>query len=157
MSDAKNPFRPLDDDARQTMATLLRDTHAALAVIDPQTGAPSVTRIGFVWLDGQALTIISTLSTHTGALDANPACGLMLGQPEPKGDPLTYPRLSLDARAETLDKAAWRDRYIAARPKTKLYFDFTDFRLIRFNVDKGLLNGGFGKAYKVTPADLPRL
>ena len=156
MANQNDPFRPLDDDAREIMAGLLGETHAALAVIDPETGSPSVTRIGFLWLGGQAMTIISTLSTHTAALDANPACGIMLGQPEPKGDPLTYPRLSLDTTAQTLDKAEWRDRYIAARPKTKLYFDFTDFRLIRFNVTKGLLNAGFGKAFKVTPADLPQ-
>ena len=152
----KDPFRPLDDDARDVLATLLQEDHAALAVIDPESGAPSVTRIGFAWLEGQAFTLISTLSLHTAALDANPACGVMLGTPEPKGDPLTHPRLSLEARAEIADKAAWRDRYIAARPKTKLYFDFTDFRLVRFDVQKGLLNGGFGKAFKITKDDLPK-
>ena len=151
----KDPFRPLDDEAHALLATLVAVDHAALAVIDPESGAPSVTRIGFAWLEGQAFTLISTLSLHTAALDANPACGVMLGTPEAKGDPLTHPRLSLEARAEVADKAAWRDRYIAARPKTKLYFDFTDFRLVRFDIQKGLLNGGFGKAFKIAPGDLP--
>ncbi|MEM9350103.1 MAG: pyridoxamine 5'-phosphate oxidase family protein [Pseudomonadota bacterium] len=151
----KDPFRPLDDDARATMAELLRESHAALAVIDPATGAPSVTRIGFTWLEGQAFTIVSTLSPHTAALDANPACGLMVGTAPAKGDPLTHPRLSLDAQAIRDDKAAWRDRYLAARPKTKLYYDFTDFGLFRFDISSGLFNAGFGKAFKVTPADLP--
>lgn len=155
MENKKDPFRPLDDEAREMMATLLTEQHAALAVIDPETGTPQVTRIGFTWLDGQALTIISTLSLHTTALDANPLCGLMVGTPGSKGDPLTHPRLSLDARAVTGDKGAWRDRYLAARPKTKLYYDFTDFRLIEFQISSGLLNGGFGKAYKVTVEDLP--
>ncbi|MEM8593173.1 MAG: pyridoxamine 5'-phosphate oxidase family protein, partial [Pseudomonadota bacterium] len=125
----KDPFRPLDDDARALMAELLTAGHASLAVIDPETGGPSVTRIGFLWLEGQAFTIISTLSLHTTALTANPACGIMVGEPSGKGDPLTHPRLSLDCRAETADKAAWRDRYLAARPKTRLYYDFTDFGL----------------------------
>lgn len=152
----KNPFRPLDDEARSLLAGLMAEDHAALAVIDPETGGPSVTRIGFLWLEGNAFTLISTLSLHTAALDANSACGIMLGTPGTKGDPLTHPRLSLDAKAEIADKTAWRDRYLAARPKTKLYYDFTDFRLVRFAVDKGLLNGGFGKAFKVTPDDLPK-
>jgi len=151
----KDPFRPLDEEARSTMADLLTETHAALAVIDPVTGAPSVTRIGFVWLEGRAFTIISTLSPHTAALDANPACGLMVGTAAAKGDPLTYPRLSLDAQAVRDDKDAWRERYLTARPKTKLYYDFTDFGLIRFDVSGGLLNAGFGKAFKVSAADLP--
>ncbi|MEM9855541.1 MAG: pyridoxamine 5-phosphate oxidase, partial [Pseudomonadota bacterium] len=56
-----DPFRPLDDESRAITARLLAETHAALAVIDPQTGGPSVTRIGFVWLEGSAFTIISTL------------------------------------------------------------------------------------------------
>lgn len=151
----KDPFRPLDDEARELMADLLTADHAALAVIDPATGSPQVTRIGFAWLEGQALTLISTLSGHTSALDENPACGIMVGSPGPKGDPLTHPRLSLEAHAAEIDKAAWRDRYLKARPKTTLYYDFTDFRLIRFDIRSGLLNGGFGKAFKVTPPDLP--
>ncbi|MEM1375413.1 MAG: pyridoxamine 5'-phosphate oxidase family protein [Pseudomonadota bacterium] len=153
--DKTDPFRPLDDAARTLITELVGEAHAALAVIDPETGAPSVTRIGFAWLEGQAFTLISTLSGHTAALDANPACGVMLGSPGPKGDPLTHPRLSLDARAKVADKVAWRERYLAARPKVKLYYDFTDFRLVRFDVCSGLLNGGFGKAFKVTADDLP--
>ncbi|MEL7300520.1 MAG: pyridoxamine 5'-phosphate oxidase family protein [Pseudomonadota bacterium] len=156
MGEKTDPFRPLDDEAREMMAALLQAEHAALAVIDPETGTPQVTRIGFTWLEGAALTIISTLSTHTAALAANPACGLMVGTPGQKGDPLTHPRLSLDARAVLRDKAAWRERYIAARPKTKLYYDFTDFGLYEFEVTGGLLNGGFGKAYKIAPTDLPK-
>ncbi|MEM1234034.1 MAG: pyridoxamine 5'-phosphate oxidase family protein [Pseudomonadota bacterium] len=152
----KDPFRPLDDEARALMVELLGADHAALAVINPETGSPSVTRIGFVWLEGQAFTLISTLSGHTAALEANPACGVMVGSPGPKGDPLTHPRLSLEARAEVADKAAWRAHYLAARPKVKLYYDFSDFRLVRFEVQSGLLNGGFGKAFKVTAADLPK-
>ncbi|MEM6727042.1 MAG: pyridoxamine 5'-phosphate oxidase family protein [Pseudomonadota bacterium] len=152
--DKKDPFRPLDDEARALLADLMRESHAALAAIDPETGVPQVTRIGFCWLEGAALTIISTLSLHTAALEANPVCGLMLGVPGPKGDPLTHPRLSLDAKAVIGDKEAWREAYLRARPKTKLYYDFTDFRLIEFEITGGLLNGGFGKAYKVSPSDL---
>jgi hypothetical protein len=81
--------------------------------------------------DGIPLTLISSLSSHTAALDANPACSLLLGEPGPKGDPLTHPRLTLQAVAEAQDKAALKAHYLGLYPKAQLYYDFGDFRLIR--------------------------
>jgi putative heme iron utilization protein len=151
-----DPIRPTDDEAR-TMARGLMETarFAALAVIDPETGAPMVTRIALVpGPDGAPLTLISTLSSHTAALAANPACSLLIGEPGPKGDPLTHPRLTLQARAEPADKHALREHYLSLYPKATLYYDFGDFGLTRFAPLAGLLNGGFGKAYRLSPADL---
>ncbi|MEM1301160.1 MAG: pyridoxamine 5'-phosphate oxidase family protein [Pseudomonadota bacterium] len=153
MAEPSSPFRPVDDEARSLASTLLQENHAALAVLDP-SGAPSVTRIAFLWLDGAAHSLISTLSDHTQALDADPRCSLLLGVPGAKGDPLTHPRLTLAATAQVADKAAMRDAYLTHRPKAQIYFDFTDFRVIRFDIQHGLLNGGFGKAFRLTPEDL---
>lgn len=153
MAEKGSPFRPVDDEARDLASGLLLETHAALAVLD-DTGAPSVTRIAFLWLDGAAYSLISTLSDHTQALDADPRCSLLLGVPGDRGDPLTHPRLTLSARAEVADKSTLRDAYLKHRPKAQLYFDFTDFRVVRFAIQHGLLNGGFGKAFRLTPEDL---
>jgi putative heme iron utilization protein len=152
----QDPFRPTDDAARALARGLIADaTSAALGVIDPATGAPSVTRIALVpGPDGVPLTLISTLSPHTAALAAHPACSLLVGEPGPKGDPLTHPRLTVQALAEPADKAALRDHVLALRPKTTLYYDFADFRLVRFRPLSALLNGGFGKAYRLDPGDL---
>jgi heme iron utilization protein len=149
------PINPTDDTARALVRQLLEDARfAALAVLHPETGAPYVARVGLIWDGAAALTLVSTLSTHTQALLAHPACSVLVGEPGEKGDPLTHPRLTLSALAEQVDKAPHKDAWLAAVPKAKLYFDFTDFlmfRLIPAGVD---LNGGFGKAFRLSADDL---
>jgi len=155
----KDPFRPVDDEAR-ALATRLIDTatFAALAVLE--NDQPTVSRIAFATTPEAApLSLISDLSSHTQALRANPVCSLLVGEPEDRGDPLTHPRITLQATAHFIDRGsadhtALRAHYLALRPKAKLYIDFGDFRLVRFDVHTALLNGGFGKAYKLAPADL---
>lgn len=150
------PIRPTDTEAR-ALARRLIDTarYAALAVLEPVTGAPSVTRIALVpGPDGAPMTLISILSTHTSALDVNPTCSLLIGEPGEKGDPLTHPRLTLMAKATPADKAALRSHYLDLYPKARLYYDFGDFQLVRFVPRSGLLNGGFGKAYQLSADDL---
>ncbi|MGR3436742.1 MAG: pyridoxamine 5'-phosphate oxidase family protein [Shimia sp.] len=155
---ARDPFRTLDDDARATTRHLLTgEDHAVLATLDPATGAPVASRIAWAWLEGAGHTLVSTLSAHRGALEADPRCSLLLGTPEAKGDPLTHPRLTLQAEAVPADKAALRDAWLRLRPKSTLYYDFTDFGLMRFAPVGAMLNGGFGKAYRLTPADLAAL
>ncbi|SRR6056297_16180 len=157
MSDRpKDPIRPTDDEARALARSLIADARfGALGVTDPETGSPMVTRIAVVpGPEGVPLTLISSLSSHTAALDANPDCSLLLGEPGSRGDPLTHPRLTLQAVAETQDKAALKAHYLALYPKAQLYYDFGDFRLVRLSPVAAFLNGGFGKAYRLTPDDL---
>lgn len=151
-----DPVRPTDDDARALARSLIKAARfAALAVLDPATGNPIVTRIALVpGPDGAPLTLISTLSTHTGALAANPACSLLIGEPGAKGDPLTHPRLTLQATAMPANKSALRDHYLGLYPKARLYYDFTDFQLTQMVPESALLNGGFGKAFRLTAHDL---
>jgi putative heme iron utilization protein len=108
---------------------------------------------------GAPLSLISTLSPHTAALEAETRCALLLGEPGLKGDPLTHPRLTIHARARLIERGdaahpALRARFLEQRPKAKLYIDFGDFRLVRFEVTDALLNGGFGKAYLFGAEDL---
>ena len=97
----KDPFRELDDEARAVMNGLLEAaTHAALAVVR-EDGTPSVTRVAFsVDKDRVPVTLISDLSLHTKALRNARSCALLIGEPGEKGDPLTYPRLTLHCEAE---------------------------------------------------------
>jgi putative heme iron utilization protein len=78
----------------------------------------------------------------------------LLGEPGPKGDPLTHPRLTIQAVAEAQDKAPLKEHYLGRYPKAQLYYDFGDFRLMRFRPVSAFLNGGFGKAYRLTAEDL---
>ncbi|MBQ2262555.1 MAG: pyridoxamine 5'-phosphate oxidase family protein [Loktanella sp.] len=151
----REPVNPTDDAARALVRDLLAEVRfAALAVTHPDSGAPHVARVGLIW-DGQAaLTLVSTLATHTAALLAHPACAVLVGEPGTKGDPLTHPRLTLSALAAQVDKTAQKDRWLAAVPKAKLYYDFADFVMFRLRPTAIDLNGGFGKAYRLSAADL---
>lgn len=155
------PLRPLDQTARDTARKLLvQSRHAALAVVLPGGGHPMVSRIGLASTgQGAPLTLISDLAAHTAALEANPACSLLVGEPGARGDPLTHPRLTLQAQArfvprESGEHAALRRRYARLRPKARIYLDFADFRFVVFRVDEAHLNGGFGKAWRLRPEDI---
>ena len=150
-----DPIRPTTDEARTLARSLLHDTrHGALGVLDPETQGPLVTRVAAGWDGEAALILVSTLALHTQALLRNPACSLLVGEPGAKGDPLTHPRLTLQARAEPADKPAHREGWLARHPKTTLYYDFADFLLLRLVPSAAHLNGGFGQAFRLTPEDL---
>lgn len=158
---APSPIRPTDDAARSIGRELIDGAaFGALAVLHPDTGLPHVTRIAVVAGPcGHPLTLISELSLHTRALLADPRASLLLGEPGPRGDPLTHPRITLQVVAEfirhaTPDHAALRVHYLRRQPKAKLYVDFTDFAFARLRVQGAALNGGFGKAFELMPADL---
>ncbi len=158
---SSTPFRDVDDSARKLAKDLLASaTYGALAVLRPDTAAPSVSRIALA-LDqtGSPVTLISTLADHTRALSVNPICALLIGEPGNSGDPLTHPRLTLHASAvfiakRTEENEKLRAHFLSQRPKAKLYADFTDFGFVRFEISEGLLNGGFGKAWRLAQGDL---
>jgi len=155
VTDKINPIRPTDEDARALARGLLAEARfAALGVLDPETGLPHVTRVAVAMVGVELHTLVSTLSFHTRALQTAPDASLLVGEPQAKGDPLTYPRITLAVRAIEADKNSARDAWLAARPKAKLYYDFTDFMLFRFEVQGAALNGGFGKAYNLQAGDL---
>ncbi|MDB2548420.1 pyridoxamine 5-phosphate oxidase [Paracoccaceae bacterium] len=157
MEKATNPIRPTDDVARALARQILADHHyAALGVTDPETGAPALSRVAYVWLPetAQILSLISDLSAHSSALAERPNCGLLIGSVPERGDPLTHPRLSLETCALQCDKAEKKAIYLAAYPKAKLYFDFSDFHMVEFTIKAAFLNGGFGQAFHLTLDDL---
>lgn len=154
-------LQPMDDAARALAHRLIvQSRHAALAVLQPETGRPTISRIGLATTGrGQPVTLVSELSSHWPALASGTVCALLLGEPGQRGDPLTDPRLSLQGRArvvprDTDEEQAIRRRYLRLRPKAKLYADFADFRLVAFEVEQGLLVGGFGRVWELAPADL---
>jgi len=158
----RDPFQPVDEDARLLAQQLIKSaSFAALGVLD--NGAPAVTRIALgITPDGRPLSLVSDLSSHTRALRANPTCSLLVGEPGPKGDPLTHPRLTISATArfvarDSTDHTILRGDYLSQNPKAQLYIDFADFHLVRFDVASALLNGGFGKACQMTAADLTQV
>ncbi|MEL6573144.1 MAG: pyridoxamine 5'-phosphate oxidase family protein [Pseudomonadota bacterium] len=128
--------------------------YAALAVTHPDTGHPYVSRTAMLADGPSALMLISTLSIHTKALQADPHCALLIGEPGDKGDPLTHPRMTFSGKVEPTNKAAHKDQWLTAIPKAQLYFDFADFQMYRLTPAVIDLNGGFGKAFQLTLSDL---
>ena len=158
---ATPPIRPTDDEARALGRGLIDTaTFGALGVRAPETGMPMVSRVAVATdAAGHPITLISDLSHHTRALRADPACSLLAGEPGGKGDPLTHPRITLQCQASFVDRGSdehqgLRSRYLAHQPKAQLYIDFGDFRFVRLQVTAAYLNGGFGKAFVLTPNDL---
>ena len=93
------------------------------------------------------------------ALLRDPRCALLVGEPGDKGDPLTHPRLMIRSRAAfvpTDDPArpAIRAHWLKGHPKAALYIDFPDFAFVRLIPESALLNGGFARAFRLTPDDL---
>jgi putative heme iron utilization protein len=156
-----DPVAGADDEARALAATLLEAAHAALAWLDPETGTPGISRVAFGRApDGTPMTLVSALAPHVAALRATPACALLLGEPGAKGDPLTHPRLMLRAEARFVapddpERPALRAHWLETHPKAKLYVDFADFAFVLFRPVSALLNGGFARAFRLGPEDLP--
>ena len=161
MTDSPDPIRPTDDEARALARSLIAAARfGALGVIDPATGFPAVTRVALgPGPAGGLFTLVSGLSAHSRALRTDPRVSLLVGEPGPKGDPLTHPRLSLQAEALPLPpddprRAGTRARWLADHPKSKLYIDLPDFFFVEFRLIAGALNGGFGRAFRLDAADL---
>lgn len=155
-----DPVQPADDDALTLARQLLSLGHAALAWQDPDTGTPGISRIAFA-RDAEAglLTLVSGLAPHFRALRGRPDCALMLGEVGTKGDPMTHPRLMIRARASFVAaddpaRPGLRARWLERNPKATLYIDLPDFAFVRLEPVSALLNGGFARAYHLTPQDL---
>lgn len=158
MSPDRSPMRPIDDEAR-ALARFLMETasFAALAHLDPETGHPLVTRVGLAMHNQVPIILISQLSAHTAALEADPRCSLLIGEPG-KGDPLAHPRMTLVGQAQKVidqdSRTALRTVYLRKHPKAALYVDFADFSFWHIMPQRAALNGGFGKAYALEASDL---
>lgn len=159
MAANKDVLRATDDEARALAVQLIRATpSASLASVDAR-GFPfcSLTSVG-TDADGQPVILVSRLSSHTGHLLADPRCSLLFARGG-KGDPLAHPRVTVLGEAEPVERGSelelrLRRRFLARQPKAELYVDFPDFLFLRIRVRGASLNGGFGKAYALEPADL---
>lgn len=161
MAPQTSPIQPADDGARALARGLIRRARTAtLAFTHPDTGFPFLSLIGFGTApDGTTLCFLSKIALHSRALAAHPDAALMLGEPGPRGDPLNSARFTLSVRARPVDANEAKEKglhqhWLAQHPKAKLYIGFPDFSFVAFTVTGGFLNGGFGRAFALGPADL---
>lgn len=153
-----DPMRETDAQARSQAQDLLRRArYAALSYTEPDSQTPGISRIAFgLDAEGLPLTFVSALAQHHAGLRAFADCAVMVAEEVDKGDPLTHPRLMLRARAEFVPQgdATLRAHWLKGHPKAALYIDFADFCFVRFHPVSAVLNAGFGRAYRLTAADL---
>ena len=152
-SPPKEVLQPVDDAVRTEVRRLIDEArHGALATLQTDNGHPLVSRVGLA-----TLIFVSALAAHTGALLADARCSLLIGMPG-KGDPLAHPRVSILCKAVVVADepgiAVARARYLAAHPKAKLYIDLPDFRFFKLMPLEASFNGGFGRASRLSIADL---
>ncbi|MBB6259865.1 hypothetical protein FHS77_000373 [Paenochrobactrum gallinarii] len=156
----KDVIRTTTPQAIQIAKGLMRTARfAALACISATTQRPNASRVALATdNDGTPLILVSALAPHTASLIAHPYCSLLAGEPG-KGDAMAHARITLHctARQITREHEAYqrlRIRYLSHNPKGALYVDLGDFSFFRLEVDGASLNGGFGKAFNLTTADL---
>jgi heme iron utilization protein len=128
---------------------------AALATLDPDSGAPLTTLVGVASdFDGAPLFLMSTLARHTRHLAHDARASALLTEEPERGDPLNHPRATLNGAVEMIADARVRARYLQRNPKAKLYVGFGDFSFFRLAIDSVHFNGGFGRANALAPADI---
>jgi len=164
MSDARpDPHRTPDADAIALAQDILGHARdAVLSVLDAE-GWPMASRVALqAGRDGCPLAMLSDLALHTAALRADPRAALLIDAAPPedgRGMTLNRPRLSLQVKAQLLaarEAEGQRRLWVERDPKAAIYIRLADFRLWRLEPRGGLLNAGFGRAYRLTAADLSR-
>jgi putative heme iron utilization protein len=152
-------LQTVDAEVRRRVRSLVRTArYASLASLEPETGTPMASRIGLATdAAGAPVFLTSALTAHTTAIQADPRCSILIGEPG-KGDPLAHARVSITGKAERVERGPDRNqvrfRYLARHPKAELYADFGDFSFWRVRVERASFNGGFGKAYQMQASDL---
>ncbi len=156
--DKPQVLRETDDAARSQARAFVRESmHGALATLEPGTGWPLASRVSLaVDADGVPLILISRLSAHYGALQADARCSLLLGEAG-EGDPLRHPRITVVCKAQKVPpelRAAAKAQFLKRHPGAEMYADFTDFDFWQLVPQRASLNAGFGKAYALDAGDL---
>ncbi|WP_424360060.1 HugZ family protein [Methylocystis parvus] len=142
-------FDPVGESKR-----LLRAIRTATLATLTESGAPFATLTAIATdHDGTPILLLSRLAHHTGNLERDGRCSLLLAQGG-RGDPMAHPRLTLVAKAARTQAPSARARFLARNPKAQLYADFPDFSFWRAEIEAVHLNGGFARAADFGPAQL---
>ncbi len=133
-------------------AFIERHRTATLAVCGPE--GPLTSMVSYVAEpSGQSVLVhLSSLAPHKPLLLANPACSLLIADPDDgRAEPMSLKRLSLSGRATKIEKGTpeyeqAKAHFLARIPASRLMFELPDFDLFRIAFTGGRYTGGFGKA-----------
>lgn len=106
---------------------------------------------------GNPIFFVSLMAEHTQNAIRDPRASLLVTEPVPEGaDPLATGRATLMGTllaVDDEDRAAVRDRYLAANPSASYYIDFGDFVFYVLQVESIRYVGGYGRMSWVDAAD----
>jgi putative heme iron utilization protein len=106
---------------------------------------------------GRPIVFVSTMAEHTRNAAADPRASLIVTEAFPEGsDPLAAGRVTLIGDLLEVagdERAAVRDRYLAANPASAYYIDFGDFSFWRLEVVSVRYVGGYGRMSWVEASD----
>ena len=155
MAEGMNP------EEQRRLAALLR-TSRWVALATARDNEPLATWVAVVPEDdlGGFLLHLSRLALHTRYLETNPRASLTFTEPDRgAGDPQELARVSLQGYVETIGRdssgdAAARAHYLARFPAAAQTFELADFALMRFVTASARYVPGFGRVYRLGPAEL---
>jgi len=142
---------------------LMRQRVAALGTLGLD-GLPFVSMVPFAVTPQLGLLVlhVSGLAAHTGNLQRQALCSLMVMQAEEAGQPVhALPRITLATRAQTLDDGhacytACRQAYLSRFPEAEPMTTLPDFRFVALQVLGARQVTGFGAARTVQAEELQR-
>jgi putative heme iron utilization protein len=91
------------------------------------------------------ILLISTLAEHTKNILRDNRVSLMFDGTGEYQERLTGPRVTVVGRAEKIDDAHARARFLARHPSAAMYAGFGDFAFYRVQPDRAHIVAGFGK------------
>ncbi len=138
-----------------------RQRWAALASVSSK-GEPLASMVAYAVNEatGELYLHLSTLAEHTRNLADKPQASLVISENEDnRDDPQELARASLTGLITPIETTepeypAAKACYLARLPGAAPRFDFSDFRLFRFHVEKVRYVGGFARAFSYQGEEL---
>jgi putative heme iron utilization protein len=138
-------------------ALIASHRQAALAVLSD--GAPLTAMVAYAEEPdcSGVLLLLSGLSAHKRALIVEPACSLLICEPDDGvGDVMTRQRVALQGRAALIARddpgyAQARATYLIKLPDAEMLFGLGDFDLLRIRPTAARYVAGFGRALTLDP------
>lgn len=134
---------------------------AALATLGAES-RPEASMVAYVLdeAEGEIYLHLSTLAGHTRNLAEQPRASLVISQNDDgTGDPQQLPRATLAGYVTVLEREMKgyknaKQQYLERLPEAAPLFDFGDFRLFCFHIEKIRFVGGFARAHSYGPEEL---
>lgn len=145
----------------QLRALIRQQRWAALSTVDHK-GEPHASMVAYAFNQktGELYLHLSTLAEHTRNLLEHPQASLVISESDDgRADPQELARAGLNGTLTPIntadpDYAEARGCYLTRLPDALPRFDFSDFSLFRFRVEKVRYVGGFARAFSYRGSEL---